>query len=174
MNCREFDERLADLLGGELDPEEARSLEDHAAECPHCRAEYDSLADARDALQELPALSPHEAARQSSAVAPRSGEAFPARPPRPSRAAMSWLGPAWRYAAMLLMGIGIGLGLGWRLNAGPSNPSRAATIPAAVAKPVHPDWIRYARQALPGQESWPTFAQRLALLSTPSRRASGR
>jgi hypothetical protein len=40
--CSEYQQNIARSLVGDLTAEETRSLEDHLAACPHCRAEQDS------------------------------------------------------------------------------------------------------------------------------------
>ena len=55
MNCKEFENLLADAVGDELSDEDRARFESHIASCETCRREFASLASAVTQLGTLPA-----------------------------------------------------------------------------------------------------------------------
>lgn len=55
MNCEQFENLLADELGGELDPARRVAFEQHKAHCAACRSEHASLLGTVGRLSSLPA-----------------------------------------------------------------------------------------------------------------------
>ncbi len=53
MECRHVRIKLPGYLDGDLLPSERRPLEDHLAECPECRAEWEELRGFTSTLQEF-------------------------------------------------------------------------------------------------------------------------
>jgi anti-sigma factor RsiW len=53
MNCRDWEERLALYLGGDLPREEAAEVERHLGECPGCQLFSSGLKEARELLQQI-------------------------------------------------------------------------------------------------------------------------
>ena len=58
MKCEDFQMLLADALGGELSDADRPAFEAHTAQCPRCRAEYESMSGAVRSLQALPEPQP--------------------------------------------------------------------------------------------------------------------
>src|ERR1700742_489898 len=44
--CKQYEQRLADYVTGELDPLYARSVEEHMGECVDCRSAFENAKDA--------------------------------------------------------------------------------------------------------------------------------
>jgi hypothetical protein len=92
MSHEEMQERLLDLLYGELPPREARQVEDHAASCEACRAELERMRATRGLMASLP-----------EEPAPERGERIllaAAREAARRRAARPWL-PRWAWTGAL-------------------------------------------------------------------------
>ena len=165
MNCIELNERLADYLGGELDPVEAEAVDAHLAGCAACRAEVANHRQTLSALGMLDTVDSAEAARQT-----RSLVVITRRPPW-----MRWGLVALRTAAVLAAGVVLG-----RVALPQSAPpvivqepppvvrpaESAPTVLAAATSPVHPRWIALARECGRGE---PSFACQLAILAESAR-----
>lgn len=67
--CESILERLGAYLDGELEPEEARAVEDHLRSCPHCRRVKEELAEADRILREGVTAEPHDPEREERAAA---------------------------------------------------------------------------------------------------------
>jgi len=96
MSCKDFEEMLADALGGELSGVDRARFDGHVAMCETCRAEYESLVGAVGELRSLPAGD-----SVSTAVARHAGSRRAA--PAPLR-----MGAVYRYAASVLIAFGAG------------------------------------------------------------------
>jgi hypothetical protein len=106
MNCRRFENELADWIGGRLPATVAAQMQAHAAACPTCERMAEGERGLRAAWRDLPPVA--EAPDLWPQLAARIAEVRPA-PARPSW--FAWLppvGPSLRYglagvgAAMLL------------------------------------------------------------------------
>ena len=102
MKCEDFQMLLADALGGELSDADRPAFEAHTAQCPRCRAEYESMSGAVRSLRALP---------EPQAVSVRRvGDRLilSERSPR----ALTWFSHRLlRYAAGLLIAFSAGYGL---------------------------------------------------------------
>jgi len=58
MNCNEVQNRLSEYLEKALDAETLKTVDDHLASCPRCRAEVDSLARTARIVAALPEVQP--------------------------------------------------------------------------------------------------------------------
>jgi hypothetical protein len=102
MSCREYNEAIAELLDGALDPARQRDLERHVEGCPACRAlvadlkSIQAAAFTLDRLELPPHLLPAVQARLAQEPRPASGRLLPFPG---SRVAMT----AWMAAAAALL-----------------------------------------------------------------------
>jgi predicted anti-sigma-YlaC factor YlaD len=105
MKCEEFEEMMADALGGELSASAVPAFEEHIAHCETCRAEYESLTQSLQTLQGLPSTAPVTVERVGDRlVISHEASVSNARLHRYAIAAL-------RYAATIL--IAFGAGYGW-------------------------------------------------------------
>ena len=51
MNCKEFKDKVVDLFDTTIDMQTQAECKAHMAECPECKAYYEELAEAFNALQ---------------------------------------------------------------------------------------------------------------------------
>lgn len=124
MNCNEYQQLIADAVGGEISPADSAALDKHLSTCTTCQAEF---ANARSVLRTMRSLS----APPSIAVF-RSGEQLIIQPTsapvsRRLQRANMWL----RYAACILFAFIAG----YFVAAGRTS---ATTPPIVVQKPVIP------------------------------------
>ena len=147
MRCREFEDRLNDVLDQRLSPERDASLLRHAGECGSCRQVLDGQAALFTGLRRLntPALS----SRFAADVLVRAGATAVERAPREERSkTIKWLAVVVglvSIAAVLLVGVWIGLS--GRNPAGP-------TVVKKDANPA-PKNIEVAKNSLPSKVSRP-------------------
>ena len=64
MNCKEFKDKVVDLFDTTIDMQTQAECKAHMAECPECKAYYEELAEAFNALQ------PQETSAQPSISRP--------------------------------------------------------------------------------------------------------
>ena len=64
MNCKEFRDKVVDLFDTTIDMQTQAECKAHMAECPECKAYYEELAEAFNALQ------PQETSAQPSISRP--------------------------------------------------------------------------------------------------------
>jgi hypothetical protein len=123
MKCEECRKRLLDLLSGRLDGESERALADHVAECEACRAEFEDLRLAWDALGALPEdePGPELSARFYAMLEEAKAEEARAGGPAKRGGFEAWLAAWWprrpafqAAAAVVLLAVGLGIGLGIR------------------------------------------------------------
>lgn len=105
MKCREFQNAVADYVGGRLDAQQAQSMDAHKAACPACAQSCVQERDLRQSFQAAPIPAPtpdvwnHVAAHL---------HAPPATSARPFASRRAWLGALCGAAACVaLMGIGL-------------------------------------------------------------------
>ncbi len=125
MTCEQFEQLLADAIGGELREADRPLFDAHLAACDACRREFDSLSDAVDRMHALPGPEPITLAGDADRSTIIDG---PARAPRrPGWSART----ALRYAASIL----IAFSAGYACHAG-----LMLSIPAPADHiAVHPD-----------------------------------
>ncbi|HEY5649542.1 MAG TPA: zf-HC2 domain-containing protein [Nitrospiria bacterium] len=58
MNCKDVQKHLSEYIGGELGPEEAKTVRDHLSSCERCRGEAETLALTIKTLGSLPEADP--------------------------------------------------------------------------------------------------------------------
>jgi anti-sigma factor RsiW len=58
MNCDEIEEKLSEYIEGRLDPSNTKRVHDHVFSCPRCQADAQVLAHTRQAVADLPKVSP--------------------------------------------------------------------------------------------------------------------
>ncbi|MBU0638208.1 MAG: zf-HC2 domain-containing protein [Planctomycetes bacterium] len=138
MNCAMFRERLADYIGGELEPEQHAVFATHVSECPTCRAEVRAL-QAAAAVLDAGVLSREEAAERTATLAPPVAVA--ARVPRLARRPRM-IYAALRYAAVVALAFGAGYGArGWRVTPVESPPV------VVVERQINPRLVHRLEQA---------------------------
>ncbi len=164
MNCRDIESMLADYLGDELDASDRARFEAHLASCAHCSVEVKDLQRTQTALQDLPGVSPADAARRTSALEIRRRAGWTER----------ILLAGLRYAAILI----IGAGVGWQLKPVPAqrvgNGREPQRIPVRLASraDVHPAWLEAAASANRLYSSRSSFVRSLAAVSAARRIAN--
>jgi anti-sigma factor RsiW len=109
MSCEDFESLLADALGDELSPEDRPRFEEHLANCPRCRREYESSREAVATLRDLPGPRRVSVRREGDRLVIEDavdGDAGRRRSPA-GRAgvwpASQWRGGIYRYAASILI-----------------------------------------------------------------------
>jgi hypothetical protein len=137
MACREYIDRIQELVDGSLGSIRRAELEQHLAQCEGCRALHDDLERIRDAAAALPAMQPPDGAwlqiagrlRQEGRVRPLQDEARAAAAQRP----YAWLALA---AALVLA---VGMSVLYLFRSTPVPASAPATAPAAAQAGNAPD-----------------------------------
>lgn len=100
MNCGELQERLADLIGGELDRPTREAAQAHLAGCAACRDRARALGEAAAAFETgIPASEAAIRATAGMELPVSRGQATIVRLPRSATGMMSLL----RYAAVILL-----------------------------------------------------------------------
>ncbi len=149
MDCREFENQMADYLGEELPAEARAECEAHLASCAACRERAGDRQTVIRTLRRLETVSPELATRQTAALTIVRRSPF-------------WLrigGGILKVAAVLAIGIVIGRHS--RDSQAPPQTTRSA-LTAATAPQIHPDWIELGRQVSSGDAS---LAQYLTILA---------
>ena len=162
MKCEDFEQLLADALGGELAEAERPAFEGHLAQCDACRREYEGNAAAVQALKGI--VGPQqvrvrregerliiEGPEHSSVVDTARGMV---KTVGPSYGRTEWRGRAFfRYAASVLLAFigGYALHAGLMLsNSGPSAPGGSGPVVVAqVDKPTFQDELVQAYRRSP-------------------------
>jgi anti-sigma factor RsiW len=105
MNCRDWEERLALYLGGDLPPREAKEVERHLRDCPGCQLFSSGLKEAQELLQELhrePIAPAHLAAVRARVLSELVGQTIVSRGLSAFR---RWILGFAAVAAMLLVAL---------------------------------------------------------------------
>jgi hypothetical protein len=123
--CEQFDDRVAELALGLLEPTEADALVAHARGCARCQAELDGLADVADRLTLLAPEADPPPGFESRALAAMGAPPRRARPPH-------WLRTAVAAAALVALGLGAGL------LAARDAPATRTVVVSAVLDPARP------------------------------------
>ena len=168
MNCNDVRNLMPDVLGNEPPARERRTaFEDHLAECPACRAEYESYRKTVASLRELPGPKRVVLRREADRfVWYEAGAGVTG--PRPIK-----LGGPLRYAASLL----IAFTAGYAVHAGititaMSKPEAVAPLlspPALEPEPGRPSLHSAVARTAAGNPARSELAQCLIAM-TPSRR----
>jgi len=162
MNEQDFDQRLADYLGGELDEQQAAALRAELEADPQRRRLACELHTAAAAL-ETGLLSPEEAERRTASLACPADAARGAASAtgRGRRWAAGRPGVILRYAAVIVAAFGLGyLARGWR-EAERSVPALPAVRTAEVNDAYVAGFMR-ATKAFPESS---TFSRALLMLA---------
>ena len=139
MNCEQFNDRLADLLGGELDATQHAEARRHMETCARCRDSARGLQAAAAALEaHLPSQA--EAEHRTRALSlPREPEATTTM----RRPAGAWAYAALRYAAVITLAFGAGHAY---RNASTTDNGIASQVEEPAPKPDFGLTERYARR----------------------------
>ena len=139
MNCEQFNDRLADLLGGELDSSQHADARQHMETCARCRDSAHGLQAAAAAL-EAHVPSQAEAERRTRTLSPPRGPQATTTMRRPAGA---WAYAALRYAAVIVLAFGAGSAY---RNTSPADNGIASQVegPAPKHNPGFPE--RYVRR----------------------------
>ena len=126
MNCNEFEQLLADALGGELKESDRAAFEDHLSRCDACRKEHDSLRGAVQRIESLPAARGVSVRRVGDQLILTTADA----PGAGTSTLLRWSRGFMRYAASVLIAFAAGYAVHGMKPATPGI-NRPSTEPAA-------------------------------------------
>ncbi|MBL8878052.1 MAG: zf-HC2 domain-containing protein [Phycisphaerales bacterium] len=158
MNCEQWRNQSADLVGDELPPAERGELESHARECASCGADLDDM---RRVVQAVQALRPDDDSVALAAVSVPMPEGFP-------RAGRAFVAIA-RYAAV----IAFAFFAGYASRGGSQSDSAAqlavkpANVNSTINPPIHPQIAQNYQRAADRHPNASTLG--LSLLSIARR-----
>ncbi len=178
MNCETYRQSVQALIEGDLDPEQQRALEAHAATCAACRtltADLEAIRDAGHALERRTPSKDVWARIQLQLTAdPAFQKAAAERRAREAEAAARsarWNWPVLAMAASLLIALVAGslYVVNLSRDAGVRRPTPrppATPRPANSSNPLRTSWIRRprtTRKRSPAWSRWPTPATRRSI-----------
>ena len=145
MNCEQFEDLLADALGGELSSVKRAGFDGHVRDCARCRREFESASAAISAMRSLPGP-PVEAAAVGRDRLASAAESAPWMNREPNFR----LPPILRYAAVIALAFIAGYVV------------RASMTRAISTRDIHPDSLVESRSRVETPES-PRITDRFAL-----------
>jgi Putative zinc-finger len=121
MECKDYREQFPLLLSNNLDPTQKSGVEDHLAECPECRQEFEAIRKIWDLMGEIPQPEPSGSLKTSfgSVLSNYKEELYSRRKPVSDwliRLREYWIIQVQPRMALSLLLIAVGLFLGYFLH----------------------------------------------------------